>query len=222
VYSVATAAGPSILPREPTWLPPLREAQRESDHKTGKPVSATITVQPFGTSLAISPTAATIRHRREHDIRAHRGDTSYTIHDADIGLGFTAVNPAPGYYVAGSHPGTTPMWCLDDAASATGHGNRDGDRADERRLHDPRDELPVGGTVATAIPGGHTFTLKNNGTSAGTQPVDWKVYLSTNMVLDGGDTVVASGVQAALAAGASTPVTIAGNIPGQCPRARTT
>ena len=53
--------------------------------------------------------------------------------------------------------------------------------------------LPAAGTVWTAIPGGQSFTLKNIGAGAGAQIVDWKVYLSTNTVLDGGDMVVASG-----------------------------
>ena len=64
------------------------------------------------------------------------------------------------------------------------------------------------GTVSTSITGSPSFTLHNGGSAPGTQTVDYKVYLSANNVLDGGDLLVASGTTGALAAGASFSVPV--------------
>ncbi len=50
------------------------------------------------------------------------------------------------------------------------------------------------------------FTLLNNGSVAGYQDIHWTVYVSTDIVLDAGDTVVASGTRAPLGASPASAV----------------
>jgi hypothetical protein len=70
----------------------------------------------------------------------------------------------------------------------------------------------TGGTVAGTALGGQ-FTLQNLGSGAGSQPVTWKLYVSSNATLDAGDALVASGTNAALASGGSTVIGFVGAWP---------
>ena len=69
------------------------------------------------------------------------------------------------------------------------------------------------GTAGTAIAGGQTFQLASVGTATGATSVDWKVYLSVNTVLDGGDTLIASGSVPAVPFATSVPVILTGTFP---------
>jgi hypothetical protein len=72
------------------------------------------------------------------------------------------------------------------------------------------------GTVSTALPGGQQFTLANVGSSTGTS-ADWKVFLSANAFLDGGDFVLASGTVNSLSASGSVNPAVTGTFPAAVP-----
>ena len=95
-------------------------------------------------------------------------------------------------------------------------------------VNDPPDyifesvNLPVevfGGNLNEDIDGAgggiHTFTIRENAGFPGKQTISWKAYLSTDSVLDGGDSIFDSGTIAALGAGAAAAdIPVVGSLPG--------
>jgi hypothetical protein len=72
---------------------------------------------------------------------------------------------------------------------------------------------PTGSTAAAPVSG--SFTIRNDGPGAGSGAVAWSIYASLgNASFDAGDTLIASGTTAALAAGASVSPTYNGTWPG--------
>ncbi len=61
--------------------------------------------------------------------------------------------------------------------------------------------------------GPHSFRIQEVAGNAGTQPIDWRVYRSLDVVLDGADVLADSGVTAALGAGAFTDISFDGTWP---------
>ena len=75
--------------------------------------------------------------------------------------------------------------------------------------------LPANGSPGVALSAPHNFDIQNTTANPGTQSIDWVVYASLDQVLDGGDTMIASGSTGPLgAAPASTNIDFTGNWPG--------
>ena len=179
-------------------------------------VTATVAVTPL-VPLSISPTALSLSIGSTVTFAGIGGTAPYTWTIQTPGSGSPAISPT-GVYVAGNTPNTTDIVRLTDAASVVVTATVTVKPLSSVDYTITGTSLSVTGTVATALTGGQTFALKNIGTSTGTAPVDWTVYLSANTVLDGGDAVVASGTAFALAAGASNPaVPVSGSFPAVVP-----
>ncbi len=206
-YVYALVSGPSGLNTTTGAYTPASAGSaliRVTD-KTGKTVDAAVTIQPVGTALAISPLSITLSVGASMTFVAVGGipSPSYTFSlQASPGSVNPVINAGTGFYTAGSTPGTDYV-DLNDGVSPAVTATVTVVPFSTVDYTITGTSLSGTGTVSTALPGGQTFALKNNGTGAGTQPVDWKVYLSANATLDAGDSVVASGTTGALAAGAS-------------------
>ncbi len=61
--------------------------------------------------------------------------------------------------------------------------------------------VPASGTGGQAIPGSYSFTIRNDGTDTGTQPISWWVFISADNLFGDGDTLLASGSTSVLPAG---------------------
>ena len=180
-------------------------------------VTATVTVTPL-LPLAISPTAITLSIGSTVTFVGIGGTAPYTWTIQTPGSGSPAISPT-GVYVAGNTPNTTDVVRLTDATAAFVTATVTVTPLSSVDYTITGTALSGTGTVATAMAGGQTFALKNIGTGIGTVSVNWTVYLSANTVLDGGDSVVASGTTPALGAGASNlavPV-VPGSFPAVAP-----
>jgi len=221
VYSLVSGSG-GIDPVTGVYTPvSAGSAVVRVTDKTGRSVDATITIQPVGTGLAISPASITISIGASITFVPIGGSTPYSFSIQTTpppGSVNPGINPSTGAYTAGSTPGDDVV-ILTDGAAATVTATVHVVPFSTVDYTITGTSFSGTGTVSTALPGGQTFALKNIGSSPGTQPVDWKVYLSANATLDAGDTVVASGTTSALAAGASNlavPVT-GGSFPAVAP-----
>jgi hypothetical protein len=216
VFSLASGGG-SINASTGLYTAPVAAGSavvRVTD-KTGKIADAAVTIQAFSSPLTISPAATSVSIAGSMTFVALGGTSPYTFSMQTSGSGSPAVNNS-GQYVAGLVPGADVIK-LTDNVGATVTATVTVTPLSAVDYSVPTTTFSASGTVSTAIPGGQSFTLKNSGTGAGAAPVDWKVYLSANTVLDGGDSLIASGTVAALAAGASIPVTVTGTFPAVTP-----
>jgi hypothetical protein len=76
--------------------------------------------------------------------------------------------------------------------------------------------FPATGMGSTDIPASAYFTIKNNGSAAGTKPVSWWMYISADGTLGSGDLLLASGSTASgLNAGATLDVYPTGRWPAE-------
>jgi hypothetical protein len=180
--------------------------------KTGRSVNATITILTVSTALAISPSAISLGVGSSVTFAAIGGTPPYAFSIQSAGSGVPAVNAGTGYYVTGAATGLDVVKVTDNVG-ATSTANVTVTAAAAVDYTVTATSLPAAATAGAAVPGGQTFTLRNNGVGAGALAVDWKLYLSQNTTLDGGDTLVGSGSTAALGAGASAPVTVGGTFP---------
>jgi hypothetical protein len=180
-------------------------------------VTATVTVTPL-LPLTISPTAINLSIGGTVSFVGIGGTAPYTWTIQTPGSGSPAISPT-GVYVAGNTPNTTDIVRLTDAASVFVAATVTVTPLSSVDYTITGTSLSGAGTVATALTGGQTFALKNIGTSTGTASVNWTVYLSANTVLDGGDSVVASGTTPALGAGANNPAVpvVPGSFPAVAP-----
>ncbi len=181
--------------------------------KTGKGADATVAIQAFASSLTISPAALSLAVGSNVTFSAIGGTPPYTFAIQTAGSGSPTVNATSGLYVAGLTPGTDVIRLTDSASGTVTATVTVTTLTSNVDYTVPATSFPSSGTVSTAIPGGYTFTLRNSGSAAGTQTVDWRVFLSANTVLDGGDMLIASGTATALAAGANSPVSLSGTYP---------
>ena len=218
VYSIVSGGG-TLDPVSGAYIAPVVTGTaviRVTD-KTGRGANATVAIQAVVTTLAISPGALSLAVGSNVTFSANGGTPPYTFILQTNVSGSPGVGSTSGLYVAGPTPGTDVVRVTDSAAGvATGTVTVTAlTSAVDYTI--PTTSFPPSGTVSTAVPGGYTFTVKNSGSIPGSQPVDWKVYLSANTVLDGGDILIDSGTIGALAPLASTPVTIAGSFPAVTP-----
>jgi hypothetical protein len=213
-FSVVTPGGGLINPTTGAYTAPITAGSaviRVTD-KTGKFIDAVVTIQAFSTGLAISPGSISLSIGSNLTFTAIGGTPPYSFAIPTPGSGTPGISPtsaSTALYVAGSTPDTTDVVSLTDSATpipTTVTATVTVTPLTSVDYTVPATTFAASGTVGAAIPGGQSFTLHNNGTADGTQPVDWKVYLSVNLTLDGGDTVIASGTKPALTAGTSSPV----------------
>jgi hypothetical protein len=118
-----------------------------------------------------------------------------------------------GFYTAGSSTGIDTVQVQDavlDTVTATATVVPGPDYAVSLAT------MPTGGAPGAAFVGAPTldFTIQETSGNAGTLTVSWKVYISTDMLLDGGDVLADSGSIAPLAASGSQLVNFAGTWPG--------
>ena len=142
------------------------------------------------------------------------GTGPYTYSFQSTGSGSPDINPATGYYVAGSSEGTDVVRVTDAlAATTTANVTVVAVASAVNYAVTSTAALPASGVAAAAIPGGSTFRVTNVGLGGGAAAVDWKVYLSADATLDGGDLVVKGGTTGQLASLAFTDVLVSGSWP---------
>lgn len=181
--------------------------------KTGKTVDATITIQPSGTGLAISPAAITLSIGASITFVPIGGSTPYAFTITTNGSGAAPMIGA--VYTAGPTPGNDVV-TLTDGASATITAAVHVVPLSTVDYAVTGTSFSGSGTVSTALPGGQQFTLANIGSSTGTS-ADWKVYLSANTILDAGDSLIASGTVLNLSALGTVNPTVTGTFPAVPP-----
>ena len=189
--------------------------------KTGKGADATVAVQAFAGSLTISPAALSLAVGSNVTFSASGGTSPYTFsfqanNSGSLSVGASGVTS--WLYAPGGTSGVTDVIKLTDSTSTIVTASVTVTTLTSSVDYSvPATSFLPTGTVSTTIPGAPAFTLHNGGSAAGTQAVAYKVYLSTNNVLDGGDLLIASGTTGALAAGASFSVPVSGSYPAVAP-----
>jgi len=118
-----------------------------------------------------------------------------------------AVTSQPGIPFSGTWPSATGSFFLIVTAAAADDPNPLNDTAPSAIVlvsqADVNYSVTVVNNTGAKLAGGPlagNFTLTNNGSVAGYQDIHWTVYVSADLVLDAGDTVVASGTRAPLGA----------------------
>jgi hypothetical protein len=180
----------------------------------GSTADADVTVEELVEGLTITPSAITVTVNAAVQFGAVGGTGSYAYDFAGTGSGSPDLNPATGYYVAGSVPGTDTVRVSDgssppDTATVTVVPL---DSAVDYSVTSTAG-LPSSAVAGSVIGGGVTFTLANTGPGDGNATVSCRVYLSDDVTLDGGDVVVTEGITGALASGGSTLVGLGGDWP---------
>lgn len=184
--------------------------------KTGKSVDAKITIQPVATGLAISPLSITLSVGASVTFVPIGGTPTYSFAITTNNSG--ALPMVGAVYIAGPTAGVDDTVTLTDSASATATATVHVVPISSVNYAITGTAFSGTGTVSTALPGGQSFTLENIGSSTGTS-ADWKVYLSANALLDGGDFVIASGTVNNLSASGSVNPTVTGTFPAVAPGA---
>jgi hypothetical protein len=174
----------------------------------GSGVSETFVVRNQGTDAGSDPVYWTAHIST--DATLDGGDTPV---DAGISSQLPAGASSAGITIdSGTWPavaGATPYWLIVDlsAADEAVTGNNTLNAAFSVVPQDI-DYVVVSLTnTNTPAPGGasisETLIIQNQGADGGSDPVNWAAYVSTDATLDGGDSLVDSGVGASLGAGAS-------------------
>ena len=179
--------------------------------KTGNSRQATVTVQASG-SLSISPLTLSVMAGGSFTFAAIGGATPYTYTMQSSGSGSPSVTAGGGLYVAGASPGTDQVKVTDNLGATSTATVTVTTVASAVDYTVPATSLPGAGIVNSAVPGGAQFTLKNNGTGNGSQPVSWEAWLSADATIGSGDFLVGSGTTGALSAGGSAAVTVTGTL----------
>jgi hypothetical protein len=180
----------------------------------GATVSTGVTITELGTGLALSPSTLSATVNSSATFVAVGGTGPYTYSFQSTGSGSPDINPATGYYVAGSSEGTDVVRVTDAlAATATANVTVAAVASAVNYEVTSTAALPASGVAGAVIPGGSTFRVTNVGLGGGAATVDWKVYLSADATLDGGDLVVKGGTTGQLASLAFTDVLVSGSWP---------
>lgn len=180
--------------------------------KTGKSVDAKITIQPVATGLQISPLSITLSVGASITFVPIGGSTPYSFLITTNNSGATMIGAV---YTAGPTPADDVV-TLTDGASTTVTAAVHVVPMSTVNYAITGTAFSGTGTVSTALPGGQSFTLENIGSTTGTS-ADWKVYLSANSSLDGGDFVIASGTVNNLSASGSVNPSVTGTFPAVAP-----
>jgi len=146
-----------------------------------------------------------------------------TLVDSGTWTALTAGYVQPGIAIAGTWPAAPAAWYLIVNAGA----NDETDSSDNTGVSSATvttyyavdycaDTIsitsPTDGTSAGSLTWAGTFTIRNNGGSAGAFAVGWTAYLSADTALDGSDTLIGSGSVSALAAGGTTSPSVSGTV----------
>ena len=200
-YTYTTTNG-SIDPGTGEYIAPLSagSATITVTDFAGATADTGVTITELVTGLSLSPSSITVSVNTSLTFEGIGGTGPYTYSFQSMGSGSPDINPATGYYVAGSIGATTDVVLVTDALAATATAT-----VTVVALASAVDYsvtstagLPASGVAGAAITGGLTFRVQNAGPGDGAVPVDWTVYLSANAVLDGGDIVVDEGTTPAL------------------------
>ena len=217
VYSIVSGGG-TLDSATGLYTAPLAigSAEMQVTDATNKAAKASATILPFPNPLTVTPAALSLQRGSNVDFTAIGGTPPYTFawQSNVSGSPTLPASTVFWHYVAGMTPGIDKIVVTDGASVTFVVTVNVTPLTSSVDYTIPSTNFPAAGTVSSAIPGGYTFTLKNSGSAQGTQSVDWKVFLSSNAVIDGGDMMVASGtVPTPLAANASVPVSITGSFP---------
>jgi len=179
---------------------------------TGKVDEARVEITTFTGGLVIIPGSLSVMVNGSATFTAIGGSGTYTFSVTDDQSGGAVINNI-GYYVAGGTPGTDTVQVSDGVSTAPAlvTVSAVGTNVDYAVAST---SFVASETAGAAIPAGEEFMVENIGSAAGSATISWKLYLSSDDQLGGGDVVVASGTTAALgAAPASKAVTVTGTYP---------
>jgi hypothetical protein len=178
----------------------------------GDSSTATVTVTIPG-ALAIAPSSVNVVVSGTLTFVATGGTPPYTFSIIASGSGTPTINSVTGFYTAGSSTGIDTVQVEDavlDTVTATVTVVPGPDYTVSAAT------MPTSGIPGAAFVGapGLDFRILETGGNAGTLPISWRVYVSTDTLLDGGDTLADSGSIGSLGAGNFQDVTFAGTWPG--------
>ena len=188
--------------------------------KAGKTADATVTITVLTPNLAINPSPASVTVSGTQTFVATGGTPPYTFSIPTTGSGVPSISTAGnlGAYVAGVTPGLDVVQVTDSALpiahSATANVNVVALLSPDYAVSlDPN--IPWSGVVGAAMSATGTTQIKIQNMSAnpGHASIVWSVYLSTDNVLDPGDTLVQQGGIGFLPGLGSATVGFSGNWP---------
>ena len=187
---------------------------RVTDSK-GRTSDAAITITPTGAVLAISPVNVSLSLGGGLTFVASGGTPPYTFIFTSTGSGSPTINvPGAGDYVAGLTPGIDAIE-VQDFIGATAPATVNVSAAT------PTVDYSVTGfSISGSVKGGSLvslstarFTLQNGGIADGVEDIYYWVYLSDDVILSSGDTLLDADSTPALSAGPGTNVDIDGSWP---------
>ena len=180
---------------------------------------ATVTVVSTAGPLAITPATVSLNAGGTITFVASGGTPPYTFSISSAGSAppAPAVGSSTGAYSAGSNPGTDTVKVTDSAAATATATVTVTAATSTVDYAIPTETLPAGGTGATALGGGYSFTIQNVGTGNGTQPVSWWVFVSPTPAPGSGTVLLESGTAPAAAAGGSAAIPLSWTWPSVPP-----
>jgi hypothetical protein len=199
---------------EYTALPSAGTATIRVTDAAGAWVETGVTINDLVTGLYLSPSSIeiTVNGRVDFEAIGGLGTYAFSIPTPNSGTPSIVGDVTTGHYTAGGTPGTDIVEVTDgvDTATATVTVVALSSTVDYTVTGST---FPTVGTAGEAIPAGYDFTVENVGAGNGNEDVSWKVYLSTDATLGGGDLVVAEGTALKLDSLTSEAVTLSGTYP---------
>jgi hypothetical protein len=216
-YTYAVASGPGTVNNNGEYTANASgSAVVRVKDATGSTSDAAISVSATG-ALFLSPAAPIVGFGGTILFVASGGTAPYT-----YSLGATASSPSlnasTGLYTAGFSVGTDRVIVTDSSTPSPGTVFVDVSVTGAVTNVDYTISAatpPATGVGTEAIPGGFSFTVRNNGPSDGTQAITWWTYLSDSSISPNstGTALLSTGTTGPLASGATAVIPITGTWP---------
>ena len=210
-YSYAVVSGTGTVSGNVYTAPPVTGTERiRVRDSAGNALEAVYTIDAEAIGLVISPSVQTIFSGQTIIFIAVGGTPPYNFAVTAAPSGSTT---APGTgttysYTAGSVSGVTDQVTLTDGTTSV-TANIAVDPAPAVTNVDYEvttlTDFSVPGYAETGTAMTGEFSVTNNGSAAGSAPLNWTIYASTDGTIGGNDFIVASGSRAGLGAGATVP-----------------